>query len=139
MKLSDLIKKGSLRRVATATVATVATVDPLIAPSVATVAGVAVANPQKREAEQIAAPVPLEVFREEYRLYTRLAPPPREPTTQPDLEPAADPEQWRELAQAYHLHHFGCIQCQCSGRGSQYGSRCDVGLALWVNYQRSAT
>lgn len=46
MSLSDLIKKGGLRVPATATVATVATVDEKQARSVAEVAGVAVADPQ---------------------------------------------------------------------------------------------
>lgn len=44
MSLANLIKKGSLRRLATATPATFATVSPNIPPSVATVATVAVAN-----------------------------------------------------------------------------------------------
>ena len=46
MSLADLIKKGSLRGFATATPATVATDRPVIPPSVATVATVAVASAQ---------------------------------------------------------------------------------------------
>lgn len=50
MSLADLIKKGGLRRPATATVATLATVSPDISPSVATVATVAVAKAPDRAA-----------------------------------------------------------------------------------------
>ena len=46
MSLASLLKKGSLRGLATATPATVATDKPFIPPSVATVATVNVANPQ---------------------------------------------------------------------------------------------
>ena len=47
MSLADLLKKGSLRGFATATVATVATDRPFTAPCVASVATVAVASKQK--------------------------------------------------------------------------------------------
>ena len=50
MNLADLIKVGSLRRVATATPATPATHDPYRPPTVATVATVAVATTQKSAA-----------------------------------------------------------------------------------------
>jgi hypothetical protein len=60
-------------------------------------------------------------------------PPPRRPELPP--EPSPDPQAWRELAKEYHLHHWGCTQCQAAGRGTQYGRRCAVGLSLWVNYQ----
>lgn len=55
----------------------------------------------------------------------------------PDLppEPPADPNAWRELAQAYHAHHFNCQKCIAAGRGAMYGLRCGVGMALWTNYQ----
>ena len=43
---------------------------------------------------------------------------------------------WRELAQAYHAHHFKCTPCKSAGQGR--GQRCGAGAALWVNYQ-SAT
>ncbi len=52
-----------------------------------------------------------------------------------DTEPPADPSTWRELAAAYHAHHFQCKACQASGRGANYGQRCDTGLALWLAYQ----
>ena len=50
MSFADMLKKGSLRQFATATVATVATVDPQTHPSVATVATVSVATAQKQAA-----------------------------------------------------------------------------------------
>lgn len=50
-------------------------------------------------------------------------------------EPPADPNAWRELAQAYHDHHFACQTCTASGSGHKYGPRCGVGAALWINYQ----
>ena len=55
MSLADLMKKGSLRQFATATVATTATVRPNSLPSVATVATVSVATPQKPAANDPAA------------------------------------------------------------------------------------
>ncbi len=58
MSLADLIKKGSLRGFATATPATPATDRPLIPPSVATVATVAVANAQNPAANDPALPDP---------------------------------------------------------------------------------
>lgn len=52
----------------------------------------------------------------------------------PAPEPPADPNAWRELAQAYHAHHFNCNVCTAAGRGSRYGLRCGVGAALWRSY-----
>jgi hypothetical protein len=49
-------------------------------------------------------------------------------------EPPADCGDWRELAQAYHQHHFDCPNCIACGRGSRYGLRCDIGAALWAAY-----
>jgi hypothetical protein len=43
-----------------------------------------------------------------------------------------DPEH--STAQAYHAHHFNCHKCIAAGRGTQYGRRCAVGLALWNSY-----
>ena len=43
-----------------------------------------------------------------------------------------DTEQ--SAAQAYHAHHFNCHSCIAAGRGTQYGRRCAVGLALWNDY-----
>ena len=55
MSLNRLLNKGGLRRIATATVATAATDSASTLPSVANVAGVAVANPQKRPANDPAS------------------------------------------------------------------------------------
>ena len=56
----------------------------------------------------------------------------------PAPEPPADPKDWRELATAYHAHHFACSTCIAAGRGAQYGLRCGVGAALWNEYKDSA-
>ena len=53
----------------------------------------------------------------------------------PPPEPPADPSTWRELAAAYHQHHWGCPACISAGRGSRYGLRCGTGAALWNFYQ----
>lgn len=53
----------------------------------------------------------------------------------PKPELPADPNAWRELAQAYHDHHFACNTCKAAGLGSMYSLRCSVGIALWTNYQ----
>ena len=52
-----------------------------------------------------------------------------------EIEPPTDPGAWRELARAYHLHHFECATCKAAGRGTRYGLRCGVGTALWTTYQ----
>lgn len=52
-------------------------------------------------------------------------------------EPPVDPKAWRELAAAYNAHHFNCPICIAAGRGTQYGQRCGVGMALWAGYQNS--
>ncbi len=49
-------------------------------------------------------------------------------------EPPDNPQDWRELAAAYHEHHFKCPMCMGAGRGSRYGRRCGVGQALWFDY-----
>jgi hypothetical protein len=46
-----------------------------------------------------------------------------------------DPNAWRELAAAYHLHHGKCVVCIAAGRGAGYGLRCGAGAALWRAYQ----
>jgi hypothetical protein len=69
--------------------------------------------------------LPVEVLRTEYQIYTKLIPFP---------EPPPDPQAWRELAQAYHAHHFKCHTCQAAGRGAMYGKRCGTGAALWIEY-----
>lgn len=55
-----------------------------------------------------------------------------DPETAP--EPPVDPNAWRELAAAYHAHHFNCPTCIAAGRGSRYGQRCGAGMALWRAY-----
>ena len=50
--------------------------------------------------------------------------------------PPEDPSDWKELAAAYHAHHFNCPTCIAAGRGSGYGQRCGVGTALWRDYSR---
>ena len=40
----------------------------------------------------------------------------------------------QSAAQTYHTHHFNCQSCIAAGRGTQYGRRCAVGLALWNDY-----
>ena len=45
-----------------------------------------------------------------------------------------NPVDWKELASAYHAHHFNCRACIAAGRGSRYGQRCSAGMALWQAY-----
>lgn len=108
MRLTNLLKKGSLRGAATATPATFATHSPFDHSTVATVATLAVA---KRE--ELAANDPMPAAQE-----------------QPSLPTAST---WRELASAYHLHHFKCPTCISAGQGR--GLRCGAGAALWTGYQ----
>ena len=49
-------------------------------------------------------------------------------------EPPDNPQDWQELAAAYHEHHFKCPMCMGAGRGSRYVQRCGVGQALWIDY-----
>jgi len=49
-------------------------------------------------------------------------------------DPPENPLDWKELAAAYHAHHFNCPTCIAAGRGSRYGHRCGVGTALWSAY-----
>jgi hypothetical protein len=49
-------------------------------------------------------------------------------------EPSFNPQDWRELAAAYHAHHFNCPICIAAGRGSRYGQRCGAGIAMWQAY-----
>lgn len=48
-------------------------------------------------------------------------------------DPPDNPLDWKELAAAYHAHHFNCSTCVAAGRGPQYGQRCEVGTTLWRN------
>lgn len=49
-------------------------------------------------------------------------------------DPPENPKDWKELAAAYHAHHFRCPICVAAGRGSRYGQRCGAGMALWQAY-----
>ena len=45
-----------------------------------------------------------------------------------------NPQDWKELAAAYHAHHFNCPTCSAAGRDSRYGRRCGAGMALLRAY-----
>jgi hypothetical protein len=68
---------------------------------------------------------------------------PNLPTDQP-AKPAPTPRQsyqewvqtWQPLAEAYHVHHFGCPVCVAAGKG--YGLRCGSGASLWQAYTDAA-
>nr|MDP2190771.1 hypothetical protein [Rhodoferax sp.] len=49
-------------------------------------------------------------------------------------DPPENPLDWKELAAAYHAHHFNCPACIAAGRGSRDGQRCGAGVALWRAY-----
>ena len=49
-------------------------------------------------------------------------------------DPPENPSDWKELAAAYHAHHFNCLTCTAAGRGARYGQRCGAGMALWRAY-----
>lgn len=59
-------------------------------------------------------------------------------TTSPLPDPPENAWNWKELAAAYQAHHFNCPACIAAGRGTQYGQRCETGIALWSVYQDSA-
>lgn len=68
----------------------------------------------------------------QYLQFCKVLTDPGEPLKQTRLEHCG---AWRELAEAYHTHHFTCKYCQAAGRGERYGEHCTVGLALWNAYQ----
>ncbi len=47
-------------------------------------------------------------------------------------DPPDNPLDWQELSAAYQAHHFNCPVCIAAGKGSRYGHRCGVGMALWI-------
>lgn len=55
-------------------------------------------------------------------------------TTSLAPDPPVNPQDWKELATAYHDHHFNCPTCIVAGRGGRYGQRCGAGMALWRAY-----
>jgi hypothetical protein len=60
--------------------------------------------------------------------------PANDPMPAAEVQPIAPiPNTWRELASAYHLHHFKCPTCISAGQGR--GLRCGAGAALWTGYQ----
>ena len=54
-------------------------------------------------------------------------------------DPPDNPLDWKELAAAYHAHHFNFPTCIAAGRGSRYGMRCGTGAALWRAYSGEQT
>lgn len=64
--------------------------------------------------------------------YLRAA---NDPVGNPTPEPPTDPNAWRELAAAYHQHHFTCPTCIAAGKG--YGLRCGTGSVLYRAYEDS--
>ena len=54
-------------------------------------------------------------------------------------DPPGNPLDWKQLAAAYHAHHFNCPTCIAAGRGSRYGMRCGTGAALWRAYSGEQT
>ncbi len=52
-------------------------------------------------------------------------------------KPTIESGAWRVLAAAYHAHHFRCPNCVAAGSGGQYASRCEVGLRLWNDYNKT--
>lgn len=124
MSLASLIKKGSLRGIATATPATPATHGSFRSPTVATIATVAVANAPDRAANS--------AFLDELPKPT----PPEPKRIFKDPAPWLNPAQ-QAAAQAYNAHHFNCPQCVAAGYGQRYGNRCGVGVTLWSNYTES--
>ena len=124
MNLLTMLKKGGLSQSATAIPATFATAGHYLPSKVAKVATVAVANPPKQAANDPAGSEPDALV--ELKKPEITAP-----------EPPLDPNAWRELAAAYHQHHFACPTCITAGRGAQYGLRCGVGAALWTSYENT--
>ena len=59
------------------------------------------------------------------------------PPPKPLPKTPPEPNAWRELARAYHAHHFNCQTCIAAGRSAVHGLRCSTGVALWNNYQNT--
>ena len=153
-----MLKKGGLRQSATAIYATFATDAPLQLSKVAEVAKVAVANGQQAAEKGIQATMALtastqrppglspKLLAASLALDALQAGLDRDPSIvasgspgqearQEAPEPSANPAAWRELAQAYHAHHFACKTCIAAGQGR--GLRCGCGAALWTKYQEA--
>lgn len=59
---------------------------------------------------------------------------PVEPLPSAPADATPEPADWHALDAAYLAHHFNCPTCIAAGRGSRYGQRCGVGMALWRAY-----
>lgn len=59
---------------------------------------------------------------------------PIEPLPDVTATTVPEPADWHALDAAYLAHHFNCPTCIAAGRGSRYGQRCGVGIALWRAY-----
>jgi len=157
MSLMAMLKKGGLRQSATAIYATFATDAPLQLSKVAQVAKVAVANGQQAAEKGIQATMALtastqrppglspKLLAASLALDALQAGLDRDPSIVASGSPGQEARQeatrpwhhveasWRELAEAYHHHHFACKTCQAAGQGR--GLRCGTGAALWTSYQ----
>lgn len=91
---------------------------------------------------EVEAPLTTEAQLIEYRLYSKLQPPPaRPPQVSPPqaTESPSNPVDWHALDAAYLAHHFNCPTCIAAGRGTRYGLRCGTGAALWTQYSDTTT
>ena len=72
----------------------------------------------------------------EYRaaLADALQAEPLETLANAPTDAAPETADWHALDAAYLAHHFNCPICIAAGRGSRYGLRCGVGMALWWEY-----
>lgn len=116
MSLLNLIKKGGLRELATATVATVAT-------------PVAVGC-------QLAAPLALVKCSERFANTPSYACTTVASVATVAVATAFDIADWQALDRVYLAHHFNCAICIAAGRGAFYGQRCGAGMALWHAYAK---
>ena len=144
MNLASLMKKGSLRGFATATLATVATDKPFISPGVATVSTVNVAkakNPAKNDPVLQRQAPPADTTTAVSSVPTEAVfPLPGRLSSVSSVPPPAileKPVDWQILDAAYLVHHFKCPTCIAAGRDSRYGLRCDTGSALWRAYSEA--
>ena len=148
-----MLKKGGLRQLATAIPATFATDAPLTLPKVARVAKVAVANGQQVAEKGIQATMALtastqrppglspKLLAASLALDALQAGLDRDPSIVASGLPGQEATKpwdhieasWRELAEAYHHHHFACKTCIAAGQ--RRGLRCGAGAALWASYQ----
>ena len=151
-----MLKKGGLRQSATAIHATFATDAPLQLSKVAEVAKVAVANGQQAAEKGIQATMALtastqrppglspKLLAASLALDALQAGLDRDPLIVASGLPGQEATKpwdhieasWRELAEAYHQHHFACKTCIAAGQGR--GFRCGTGAALWTTYQSAA-